>query len=456
MSAPFPIVPQNGISPIAFLLLAALLGIGFGWFLERSGFGSAKKLTAVFTLRDFGVYRVMFTALLTTMIGVQLLAALGLMDLGLLELSTTYILAMTLGGILFGAGFYFGGFCPGTAVVSFVRGRLDALLFLVGIVLGIYGFALFFDGPGQASWFQNLYAPSGATVMSLLESPYVWFWVAGITGGVLLSFRYLYILEERFSLRTPEELENDTPRPPVVKPRAGRTTRALVALTAALVVILGILQIGNDEPEALAIGSEIPAAVAVDLDAVPLVDPLSLAGWIVADANRLAEDKSPNSHVVDMRSLNERTAAPIRGPLLVCGIGDRDERYESTVVMLNDVLVGADRNKPLVVIDSAQSAIGRNLVLDLRLDGINAMLLDGGSPAWRDMVLSPDAIWPEWTIDTASTDAPTVAEYHEDIRLWMFGNTLAAPAYMPVPGTMQLPAEVVSVVATGGGGGGCG
>ena len=456
MSAPFPIVPQNGISPIAFLLLAALLGLAFGWFLERSGFGSAKKLTAVFILRDFGVYRVMFTALLTTMIGVQLLAAVGLLDLGLLEISTTYMLAMTLGGLLFGAGFYLGGFCPGTAVVSFVRGRLDGLLFLVGIVLGIYGFALFFDGPGQASWFQNFYAPSNATVMSLLESPYVWFWVAGVTGAVLLSFRYLYIPEQRFSLRTPEELENDTPRPTVVKPKAGRTTRALVVLAGALIVILGILQIGNDEPEALAIGSEIPSAVAVDEDAVPLVDPVSLAGWVVADANRLADDMAPNSHVVDMRPLNERMEAPIRGPLLVCGSGDRDERYESTVVMLNDVLVGADRNMPLVVVDSAQSTIGRNLVTDLRLNGLNAMLLDGGSPAWRDMVLSPDAIWPEWTTDTATTDAPTVADYHEDVRLWMIGDTLAAPAYLPVPGTMQLPAEVATVAATGGGGGGCG
>jgi hypothetical protein len=88
---------------------------------------------------------------------------------------------------------------------------------------------------------------------------------------------------------------------------------------------------------------------------------VSLAGWVVADANRLAEGKAPNSHVVDMRSLSERQAAPIRGPLLVCGSGDRDERYDSTVLMLNDTLVGADRNKSLVVVDSAQSTIGRNL-----------------------------------------------------------------------------------------------
>lgn len=324
MSAEFPYVPLNGASPIAILVLALLMGVAFGWFLERAGFGSAKMITAVFTMRNWRVYKVMFTAILTTMIGVQLLGVVGLLDLGLLEVSTTYILAMTLGGVLFGSGFYFGGFCPGTAVVAFVQGRLDGLVFLVGIILGIYGFALFYDGPGQAAWFQNLYEPADATVMTLLESPYAWIVVILITVGVMLSFRYLYILEDRFSLRTPEELENDTPRPPVVKPKASRTTRATVVLAVTMLVILAVLQIGHEEPEALALGSEIPTAVAVDETPVPLVDAVSLAGWVVTEDNRLTEDKSANSHVIDTRSTEERAAVPIRGALLLCEGGDRD------------------------------------------------------------------------------------------------------------------------------------
>jgi hypothetical protein len=39
MSAPCPFAPHNGISPSAFLLLAGILRVGFGCFLERSGFG---------------------------------------------------------------------------------------------------------------------------------------------------------------------------------------------------------------------------------------------------------------------------------------------------------------------------------------------------------------------------------------------------------------------------------
>ncbi|MEN8240132.1 MAG: YeeE/YedE thiosulfate transporter family protein [Actinomycetota bacterium] len=461
MSAPFPFVPLNGISPYVFLLMAGLVGLVFGWFLERAGFGSAKKITAVFTMRDWDVYRVMFTAVITAMIGAQLLGAVGLLDLGLLEISTTYAAAMGLGGILFGVGFYFGGFCPGTAVVAFVRGRLDGLVFLVGIILGIYGFALFFDGPGQASWFQSFFAPSDASPMTLVESPYVWYWVAGITLVVLLSFRYLYIFEQRFALRTPEELENATPRPAVVRPKAKMATRLAVTLTVLLVGVLGVLQIGDEEPEVLAVGSEIPAAVAVDSDAVPVVDPLSLAGWIVADANRMAEDKAPNSYVIDLRTDHERTVIPIRDALVLVPCEGTDDQFDTTLSMLNGVLTDADRNKPLVIVDDGYSGVASDLVQDLRLEGLSALMLDGGSVAWQDEVLAEDAVWPEWIVDSAgssgsSEPVPSVADYHDDVRLWMKGETSVAPAYIAIPGTAQLPSEAATVTATGGGGGGCG
>lgn len=461
MSTAFPWVPLFGASPYVYLFFAAVIGVGFGWFLERSGFGSAKMLTSVFTLRNFQVYKVMFTALLTAMIGSQLLGAVGLMDLGLLEVNTTYILPMTLGGILFGAGFYFGGFCPGTAVVSLVRGRLDGLYFLVGILAGIYAFSLFFDGPGQSAWFQSFYLPSGSSVMTALQSPYAWLLVAGITVLVIASFRYLYIVEQRYSLRTPEQLEDADTRDPVVRPKAQKATSVVVVLALFLVVVIGVLQIGKEEPEVIAIGTDIPAVVSVDSAAVPVIDPLSLAGWLIADANRAVEDKPSNSHVIDLRSPEERTAVPIRHALVVLPCDTREDEYEATVQMLNRVLDGPDRNKPLVVVDDGQSRAGSDLVEDLRVDGINAMLLEGGSIAWQERVLNEDAVWPEWIVGTTATPdsvapAPSVDEYHAEVRIWMMSSISAPPAYMPIPGTMQLPSEAATVVATGGGGGGCG
>lgn len=461
MTAAFPLVPLHGSSPLIYLLMAAVMGAGFGFFLERSGFGSAKRLTAVFTLRDWQVYRVMFTALVTAMIGAQLLAAVELLDLGLLELSTTYLWPMSLGGILFGVGFYVGGFCPGTAVVSVVSGRLDGLVFLVGIVLGIYGFALFFDGPGQASWFQSFYLPVGAAVQALDEFAPAWVWVIGITAAVILSFVYLYIFEQRFAMLTPEQLKDAGDRPPAVRPRAGRTAKVTVALATTLAVGIAVLQIGNDEPTVVAAGSDIPAAVAVDSESVPVVDSLSLVGWIVSDAHRLAADTPPNCHVLDLRTEQQRAAIPIRGTLVLPAVNTRSEQHEAALAVLDDVLTTADKNKPLVIVDSEDSNAASDLVADLRVQGLNALLLDGGAGAWQDNVLSADSIWPEWVVGTTAgfespTPIPGVAVYHDLVRSWMTGNTDEAPAYMSIPGTVQLPSEAATVVATGSGGGGCG
>lgn len=392
------------------------------------------------------------------MVGAQLLAAFGWMELGLLEVGTTYLWPMFIGGILFGIGFYFGGFCPGTAVVSAVRGRLDAWVFLVGIVLGIYGFAVFFDGAGQASWFQDFYAPANATVQSLNEHPLAWVVAIVVAAGVMVSFRYLYIFEQRFALLTPEELAAKKARPQAVRPQAARSTRAIIALATALGVVLGVFAIGSNDPVLLALGSETPTPVAVDREPVPAVDALSLVGWIVSDAHRIAEETPPNCHVLDLRNEEERTAIPIRGTVVVPEAADQ---YKAVLGVLDDLLTVSDKNKPLVIVDNEDSSAAADLVADLRVQGINALLLDGGASAWQASVLDVEATWPEWVVassteSTTPLTVPTVAAYQYRVRSWMTGTTFDVPAYLSIPGTEQLPSEVATVIATGSGGGGCG
>ena len=41
-------------------LASLLIGIAFGFFLERAGFGSSRKLTGVFYFKDMAVIKVMF------------------------------------------------------------------------------------------------------------------------------------------------------------------------------------------------------------------------------------------------------------------------------------------------------------------------------------------------------------------------------------------------------------
>lgn len=123
-----------------YLIAAFAIGIAFGFFLERAGFGSAKKLTAQFYFTDMAVFKVMFSAIVTAMLGVFYLSWLGFVDIALVFVNPTYLAPQILGGLLLGVGFIVGGYCPGTSLVALSTGRIDALAFLSGIVAGIFAF----------------------------------------------------------------------------------------------------------------------------------------------------------------------------------------------------------------------------------------------------------------------------------------------------------------------------
>jgi hypothetical protein len=142
MSAPY--YKLGAFGDEASLIVAFLIGIGFGFFLERAGFGSAKKLVSQFYLNDLAVFKVMFTAIVTAMLGVTYLSWAGFLDLSLVYLVPTYWIAQVVGGLLLGVGFVVGGYCPGTSIVSTATGKLDGLVFVGGFAAGTLGFALAF------------------------------------------------------------------------------------------------------------------------------------------------------------------------------------------------------------------------------------------------------------------------------------------------------------------------
>ncbi len=137
-----PLYKFGAFGDEASLVVAFVIGIGFGWFLERAGFGNARKLMAQFYLTDMAVFKVMFTAVVTAMLGVTYLAWAGWLDLSLVYYVPTYWITAIVGGLLMGAGFVIGGYCPGTSVVSMATGRLDGLVYVGGFAAGTLGFAL--------------------------------------------------------------------------------------------------------------------------------------------------------------------------------------------------------------------------------------------------------------------------------------------------------------------------
>ena len=138
-------------------------GILFGYVLENSGFGSPHKLTAQFRLHDWSVFKVMFTAIVVAAFGLYLLRIAGVLNVDAVFVPSSLLLAAALGGVLVGAGFAIGGYCPGTSVVGVFSGRVDAIVFVLGLLVGTFGFASIY-GPAVEKILEMWELDTGDTV----------------------------------------------------------------------------------------------------------------------------------------------------------------------------------------------------------------------------------------------------------------------------------------------------
>ena len=135
---PFPL--QVAVeNPNVAMALAVLAGFGFGFMLEKAGFGDARKLVRQFFGTEMIMLKVMFSAVATTVLLTSILHGLGAIDLpalGRLIATPTFVWPMIAGGLLIGAGIAFSGYCPGTDFVGIASGKRDALVVYGGVVLG--------------------------------------------------------------------------------------------------------------------------------------------------------------------------------------------------------------------------------------------------------------------------------------------------------------------------------
>jgi hypothetical protein len=137
----FPLVDSLGFAELTDFVIAFVLGVGFGFFLEQAGFGNADKLAMQFYFRDMTVFKVMFAAIVTTMTGLIVFSSLGLLDLDMIYINPTYLWSGIVGGLIMGFGFIIGGYCPGTALVGVMTARIDAIFSVLGGMLGMFLFA---------------------------------------------------------------------------------------------------------------------------------------------------------------------------------------------------------------------------------------------------------------------------------------------------------------------------
>ncbi len=140
-----PLYPLGIINDNVNLLIAFFIGMLFGGMLEAAGFTNTRKLAGVFYGYDFTVLKVFFTAALTAAVGLFLMHHYGLIDLGRIYYPNTYWLPTLIGAFIMAFGFIIGGFCPGTSFCGAVTGKIDALVFVGGVFIGIFFYAFTYE-----------------------------------------------------------------------------------------------------------------------------------------------------------------------------------------------------------------------------------------------------------------------------------------------------------------------
>jgi uncharacterized membrane protein YedE/YeeE len=195
VSAPF--YEFGAFGEYGALVAALVIGIAFGAALERAGLGSAGKLAGQFYLTDFTVIKVMFTAIVTAMLGVFWLGRLGVLDVARVAVPETWAAPQLLGGAVFGIGFVLAGLCPGTSCVAAATGRLDGAMTVAGMFTGALLTGLFFAP------LQHLYAATPLGIRTLPQALHASY--GTVVAAVVLLALATFAVSERLEARHREQ-----------------------------------------------------------------------------------------------------------------------------------------------------------------------------------------------------------------------------------------------------------
>lgn len=125
------------------LFLGLLIGIVFGFLLQKGGVTKYDVILAQLRLMDFTVLKVMLSAVIVTMLGISYLYPKGKVQL---HPKSGSIKNAVIGGLIFGVGFAILGYCPGTIAGAVGNGYVDGLIGgMTGIIIGSGIFASMYN-----------------------------------------------------------------------------------------------------------------------------------------------------------------------------------------------------------------------------------------------------------------------------------------------------------------------
>jgi hypothetical protein len=167
------------------LVIGLLIGIAFGFLLQKSGVTDYNVIFGQLLLRNMTFSELLISAIIVAMPGVYLMVHFGCAQM---HVKPGTIGSVVIGGLIFGTGFALLGYGPETVAGAAGTGALDALCGgIIGMILGSGLFAALY--PKIKTWFLNRGPFPAQTLPGLLHlNPWV---VIGITEIVLIGILFL-------------------------------------------------------------------------------------------------------------------------------------------------------------------------------------------------------------------------------------------------------------------------
>lgn len=153
------------------IIMAILIGLIFGFVLQKAGAANPQRIIDMLRLKDLHLMKTILLGIGLSSLLLFTLMALGIVENSNLSVKTAYI-GVIIGGAIMGTGWAIAGFCPGTGIVAAGAGRKDALIFILGGLLGAFIFTLNY-GLLKSTFLFNKLAGGKATLAATNPEKYI-------------------------------------------------------------------------------------------------------------------------------------------------------------------------------------------------------------------------------------------------------------------------------------------
>lgn len=173
------------------IILAIALGALFGFALYKVGAADPDKLMGMLLLKDLHLAKTILGGIGVATIIIFSGVLLNIIPMEHFSIKSMYW-GVIVGGIIFGLGWGMSGICPGTSMSGLGVGRIDALVYFIGGLFGVYIFAILYGDLVSTFLYEELFSGIGTLVKTgKVEAFFSFSWSPMI--AVVIGFIFIFI-----------------------------------------------------------------------------------------------------------------------------------------------------------------------------------------------------------------------------------------------------------------------